>query len=1040
MSKPPKYVPIFTNRWITGLWTQRSPLRDAATPYLYEKFYSGSRFESLIDGSNCELSNRLTLQRRPGHTVYNSATFPTIDSFYAFKTFTTNSETIRVIADTSTGGTNNTGIVYDATGPNNQIALLEKGLGAGQTFFQGVGNNLYMGDGVEQKQWVYTDEGMWLPNTVYSVGAIVQDTNYNVQTMVGFSYPPLTAITSVHVTGSGTSSNILTIVFTEPFFQNPTSFGIGSTFYLNFGTYQTLNLVPLTLVSQSTTVVGFVATVTLTFNVNAANYGPAADTGTFYVESYTVSHFNGSQTVTVITSATSGTTEPAWATSIGSFTFDSNTILWQLATESVVDWAPIGPTFAPTCTNVAAPNLGNAWAANTYYFRAQVIVDSNGNIQQLTTAGTTNGSVPMWMTGLNAVTGDNTVQWTNLGTATRATSTAYTAGQYISVTFYITKYYPKLMEYITFGPYTQMYVCTTAGTSSAAATSSLAWTLAYNGTVYDGSVIWTNQGAMISRQNAATSNTNIGYNQLVSTFQTIVDSVGAGGGKGNIQKLQSDGESGSTAPNPWNTVLNVTTQDNEIAWVCEGPATTGETLPWIYSYSFVNSSTGAVSNSSPQSTGVTLLPSSAIAVNGQGDLNFATDGVDTIEIYRSVAGGSTCYFLADIPAPSNGGPWQYIDTSYDPGQSGTSTLNELIEAPVDDSNSPPPTGLVNLTYNLGRIWGSVVNVVYWCGGPDTTTGSGNCAWPPANNFVFPSKVVRLWPNGASGMLVFTVSDVYVITGLGTTSSPFFAQPFLANVGLSSYNAFDINGSVLYMMTTDGHVIELDPNSGISEVGFPIGDKFDNNYVSSSAYVTWHVAGSEDKALYVADGKTGWYRMNPTPAPESGTTWSPFATVAQVGGVQAVQSTEVLPGTRKLLVGPGPGQTGVILERNLGVFSDNGTPYPCFATIGSIVLAQPGELAEVAFFMTECGAVGSRPTVSVLLDELSGSFESLPTSVNASVLPTSTTVYNDWFYLTQGALPAICRHLQLKVTFSSTDTVQNELLTYSIFGRHFSERG
>src|SRR5947209_15986052 len=93
---PSKYAPIHTNRFFTGLWTHRSPLRDAATPFLYEKFYSGSRYDSLIGGLNCELSSRLTLRRRPGHSVYNSQTFPAIKRFYEFRQFSALTETIRV--------------------------------------------------------------------------------------------------------------------------------------------------------------------------------------------------------------------------------------------------------------------------------------------------------------------------------------------------------------------------------------------------------------------------------------------------------------------------------------------------------------------------------------------------------------------------------------------------------------------------------------------------------------------------------------------------------------------------------------------------------------------------------------------------------------------------------------------------------------------------------------------------------------------------------------------------------------------------------
>src|ERR1039458_10427851 len=82
---PPRYVPLHVNRWWTGLWTNRSLLRDAATTYLIEKFYAGSRFESMLDGLNVELSPRLTPCRRPGNPVYNSQTFPAINDFYAFR-------------------------------------------------------------------------------------------------------------------------------------------------------------------------------------------------------------------------------------------------------------------------------------------------------------------------------------------------------------------------------------------------------------------------------------------------------------------------------------------------------------------------------------------------------------------------------------------------------------------------------------------------------------------------------------------------------------------------------------------------------------------------------------------------------------------------------------------------------------------------------------------------------------------------------------------------------------------------------------------
>src|SRR5919108_5203940 len=148
-AEPTKYAPIFTGRFFTGLWTHRNPLRDAATPYLYEKFYAATRFDSLIDGSNTEVSARLTLIRRPGSTVYNNQTFPALNGYYEFRRFGTSSQIINVMADALTQ-------VFDATGPSTKLAIFTKSTGAGQTYFQGVGNTLFMGNGLDQVKWVNT--------------------------------------------------------------------------------------------------------------------------------------------------------------------------------------------------------------------------------------------------------------------------------------------------------------------------------------------------------------------------------------------------------------------------------------------------------------------------------------------------------------------------------------------------------------------------------------------------------------------------------------------------------------------------------------------------------------------------------------------------------------------------------------------------------------------------------------------------------------------------------------------------------------------
>ena len=151
LSDPSNFAPLHTNRIFTGLWTNRSPLRDAATSD-YQEHYGMGRQDSIWDGYNSEISPRLTLIRRAGSRVYNPNSIPPVKRFYSFNTFTLTDEVIRVMADTAA-------VVYDATynpaAPAAPKAIFTKSPGAGSTFFLSVGNTLYFTNGVDNKQWVY---------------------------------------------------------------------------------------------------------------------------------------------------------------------------------------------------------------------------------------------------------------------------------------------------------------------------------------------------------------------------------------------------------------------------------------------------------------------------------------------------------------------------------------------------------------------------------------------------------------------------------------------------------------------------------------------------------------------------------------------------------------------------------------------------------------------------------------------------------------------------------------------------------------------
>jgi len=511
-------------------------------------------------------------------------------------------------------------------------------------------------------------------------------------------------------------------------------------------------------------------------------------------------------------------------------------------------------------------------------------------------------------------------------------------------------------------------------------------------------------------------------------------------------------ESGTTSNNAptFTKTLNGITSDNpNLIWINKGKASTTaagnlktSAGGWQYCIALVNTLTDTVSNAGPVTTITgSFVGASSVSISGGLQTSSAIDPqADYVAIFRTKDGGGTYYLIPStynqntvytLPLSeylANG----YTDTTVD------ADLNFLISPALSEENTPPgdvgtgSQGMINFTYHLSRLFGSVGNVVYWSSGPDAPVGNGNEGWPPDNSFTFPSLVKRIVPTSI-GALVFTVSDVYLIAGKATSASPLFPIPYVLGLGLLSYNALSLNGTLIYLLSADNQFVELNPHSGVTQLGNPIGDKL-QAWDPSTAYVTWHVSGSRDQAIYVSDGSTGWYRLMTTPSPETGQTWSPFATIQ--GGCKAVQSIEVSPGVTKLLLGPT--SSGPILQRDYSVYTDNGTAYTAFGTIGSIVLAHPGQLAELVFVTLDSTAVGSHPTVGVLVEEISGTFETISNpNPDPTQLPASSTIYGDRFYFSETQQPAICRHLQIKFSWPA-ENYANELLTMTLYGGYAEE--
>ena len=545
----------------------------------------------------------------------------------------------------------------------------------------------------------------------------------------------------------------------------------------------------------------------------------------------------------------------------------------------------------------------------------------------------------------------------------------------------------------------------------------------------NGQLVWANIGPVTDFAWATKTN------YLTNSSAGIVDA------NGYLEVPFESGITSTLAPTFTKTLNGITADNPNLIWVNKGKASV---IPagnlstsaggWNYAIALVNTLTDTVSNAGP----VTASTGSFVGASGvtlTGGLPTTIDPqVDYVAIFRTKDGGGMYYL---IPSTYNQNTVYtlplsqylasgYVDTTPD------ASLETLVSPALSLENSPPPAGIINFAYHLGRLFGSVGNVVYWSSGPDAPVGNGNEGWSPSNEFTYPSLVKRLVPTSI-GLLVFTVSDVYLIAGKAEANDPLFTVPYVAGLGLLSYNALDTNGTLIYLFTADKQFVELNPHNGVTQLGNMIGDRLEK-LNPANVYVAWHVSGSTDQAIYVSDGSTGWWRLMTTPAPETGETWSPFATIQ--GGCKAVQSIETTPGNKTLLLGPSG--SGPVLQRDYSVSTDNGITYPAYGVLGNIVLAHPGQIAELVFITTDALAIGSHPVISVLLDEVSGTFEQMPSFVaDPTQLTASSTLYGDRFYFSQTQQPALCRHLQVRFDWPS-EAYTNELLSLTIFGGFAAE--
>jgi len=743
-----------------------------------------------------------------------------------------------------------------------------------------------------------------------------------------------------------------------------------------------------------------VSSSSVTINAVISGFTNAANNGTFKVISCTATQLTVANASGVSETHAGTAVYNPWGTGYGNQTVDGSVLWTCVGTASGMTWSASQKWYFPVASGFAPPSSSQPYGGAS-------VIDSNANVEFAINSGLSGGSAPSWNSTIGGYTDDNGTSLTltqvavsggiatYTGTITGGGSNAFT-GQTFLISGFTNTGNNILIQVLTSS--TTTLTCT--------ATSQVNETHA--GAAKNG-LIWLNLEAFSANSLAWTKGYSYAYAYKARA----------------TNDYYSENVSGTSTP--------------------PIPPGLSNALPAPF-----GSLTGNISSTSPA---YTITGSNTGAVNTISGLGSTDPQVDTIVIYRSADGGgsSNMFELTEIPAPKPIGgiaqSWSFKDYLPDAPTSVYPGLNELEPAPIDGVNDPPPSTAQPVAYNFERIWAMNGQQIIFSGGPDTLVGNPNAAFNAADEFPYLSQVIRA-EKTSQGLVVFTSNSIEIILG-GPLTSSFYSVTAAPGIGLGNYNALTVYAGEIFFMDTTGSMRVLSPNLSLTSFGFAIADQL-SQFNPKTAYVTFHDGGTTDQAIYVGTGSTtynsmnGYFRCNPRQIPGGidgpSPVWSPFAAPAS-GGFQMLQSVEVSPGVKKLLVGSTAANAS-ISKRDTTVYTDSGTPFDANFQVGALLLAHRGELAALKFIEFDFAEVTTSSTVttSYLLNEISGAYTNFSQSAAQFDPPQlygvnlSPSSYNPlrYFFSSTGKL-ALCAFLSFGVDFG-TGSNGDEVFNCTVYGK------
>ena len=470
---------------------------------------------------------------------------------------------------------------------------------------------------------------------------------------------------------------------------------------------------------------------------------------------------------------------------------------------------------------------------------------------------------------------------------------------------------------------------------------------------------------------------------------------------------------------------------------------------YTYVYAYGNVKSGEVSNASLPS--VNTGPFTNVAYVGVPVTASTDTQVNQIRVYRITdsGGGNQFFEIANSPFPNTTATIQ--DTTID------TNLQVTSQAEINLGNTPPPSGLINMEWFSGRMWGSVGNVLYASTGPETLSGTApQSNWNPQFQWVFPGTIVLL-KTGPNGMLVQTNDDCFIVRGTDITN--YTVNHIIRDFGLRTINAADTDGTNLYEFTSDRQFIQVSA-SGANDIGLPIADQL-AAIDPTACYVKINRYGLDSIVRILDTVNNLYYDFNLNQQ-----CWN-LPGLLQMPGCTAMGSIETSPGVWRLIMcstvftgTPPVFVSATLAYRDINNFQDLGTSYAPVAVFGSIQLADPGNLAKFGArggITLEYTSAGLVPNLSVLPNDagvtltnvpgaqVTGPFVSL--SVGKNPVPDPPTLgmqpqnYRSlrYYWLLGKGLSAFVRHFQFQIV-AAKENQPTELIGFGIFGDEKMETG